>query len=79
MHEVYRAEPASGEEPEVRVDLIGKEYGIGFEGGGSSAEGRGRLARISRKWFSLRDAYAVDVERENRENRRTGRTRTRRC
>ncbi|MFC4034250.1 LURP-one-related/scramblase family protein [Streptomyces polygonati] len=65
LHDAYRAELASGEELEVRGDLIGKEYDIEYEGGGSSAEGRGRLARISRKWFTLRDAYAIDVERED--------------
>ena len=65
LHEVYRAELASGEELEIRGDLIGKEFHIEFEGGGSSAEGRERLARISRKWFSMRDAYAIDIERND--------------
>jgi len=55
VHDVYRAELASGEELEVRGDLIGKEFDIEYEGE--------RLARISRKWFTLRDAYAIDVER----------------
>lgn len=55
MHEVYRAELASGEELEIRGDLVGKEYDIEYDGE--------RLARISRRWFSLRDAYAVAVER----------------
>ncbi|WP_225849800.1 LURP-one-related/scramblase family protein [Streptomyces sp. HPF1205] len=55
LREVYRAELASGEELEVRGDLIGKEYDIEYEGD--------RLARISRRWFSLHDAYAIDVER----------------
>ncbi|WP_405584350.1 LURP-one-related/scramblase family protein [Streptomyces sp. NBC_01190] len=57
LHDVYRAELASGEELEVRGDLIGKEYDIEYDGE--------RLARISRKWFTLRDAYAIDVERED--------------
>lgn len=57
LHEVYRAELASGEELEVRGDLIGKEFDIEYEGE--------RLARVSRKWFTLRDAYAIDVERED--------------
>jgi uncharacterized protein YxjI len=57
LHDVYRAELASGEELEVRGDLIDKEYDIEYEGE--------RLARISRRWFSLRDAYAIDVERED--------------
>lgn len=57
LHDVYRAELASGEELEVRGDLIGKEYDIEYEGE--------RLARISRKFFSLRDAYAIDIERDD--------------
>ncbi|WP_329134287.1 LURP-one-related family protein [Streptomyces sp. NBC_01476] len=57
LREVYRAELASGEELEVRGDLIGKEYDIEYGGE--------RLARISRRWFSLRDAYAIDVERDD--------------
>lgn len=65
LREAFRAELASGEELEIRGDLIGKEYDIEYEGGGTSAEGRGRLARISRRLLSLRDAYVVDVERED--------------
>ncbi|SEN45566.1 Uncharacterized protein YxjI [Actinacidiphila rubida] len=57
LREVYRAELASGEELEIRGDLIDKEFDIEYEGE--------RLARISRKWFSVRDAYAIDVERED--------------
>jgi uncharacterized protein YxjI len=55
IRDVFRAELASGEELEVRGDLIDKEFDIEYEGE--------RLARVSRKWFTLRDAYAVDVER----------------
>ncbi|WP_329176720.1 LURP-one-related/scramblase family protein [Streptomyces sp. NBC_01477] len=55
LHDVYRAELASGEELEIRGDLIGKEFDIEYDGE--------RLARISRRWFSVRDAYAVDIER----------------
>lgn len=55
LHEAYRAELATGEELEIRGDLIGKEFDIEYAGE--------RLARVSRTWFSLRDAYAVDVER----------------
>ncbi|SDM94235.1 LURP-one-related/scramblase family protein [Actinacidiphila guanduensis] len=57
LRDVYRAELASGEELEIRGDLIDKEYDIEYEGE--------RLARISRRWFSLRDAYAIDIERED--------------
>ncbi|MEW1864369.1 LURP-one-related family protein [Streptomyces sp. NBC_00669] len=57
VREVFRAELASGEELEIRGDLIDKEYDIEYDGE--------RLARISRRWFTLRDAYAIDVERED--------------
>ncbi|MGW7351345.1 LURP-one-related family protein [Streptomyces sp. Z26] len=55
MRKVYRAELATGEELEIRGDLIGKEYDVEYEGE--------RLARVSRKWFRVRDTYAVQVER----------------
>lgn len=54
---VYRAELANGEELEIRGDLLGKEYDIEHEGV--------RLARVSRKWFRLRDTYAVQVEQDD--------------
>jgi uncharacterized protein YxjI len=57
LHDVFRAELASGEELEIRGDIVDKEFDIEYAGE--------RLARISRKWFSLRDAYAISVERED--------------
>lgn len=42
-----------GAEWQVTGDLLDKEYTIG--------DGGGPVAAISRKWFSLRDTYAVDV------------------
>ncbi|MFR9754844.1 LURP-one-related/scramblase family protein [Streptomyces sp. TR06-5] len=57
MRSVYRAELANGEELEIRGDLLGKEYDIEYEGR--------RLARVSRKWFRVRDTYAVQVEQED--------------
>jgi uncharacterized protein YxjI len=57
LHDVFRAELASGEELEIRGDIIDKEFDIEYEGE--------RLARISRKWFTLHDAYAISVERED--------------
>jgi uncharacterized protein YxjI len=57
LRDVYRAELASGEELEIRGDLIDKEYDIEYGGE--------RLARISRSWFTLRDAYAIDIERDD--------------
>jgi len=57
LREVFRAELASGEELEIRGDLIGKEYDIEWDGQ--------RLARISRRWFRVRDSYAIDIERDD--------------
>ncbi|NUP43957.1 MAG: hypothetical protein HOY76_44745 [Streptomyces sp.] len=57
LHDAYRAELATGEELEIRGDLVGKEYDIEYEGE--------RLARVSRRWFSLRDAYGIAVERDD--------------
>ncbi len=57
MRKVYRAELATGEELEIRGDLVGKEYDIEHEGR--------RLARVSRKWFRMRDTYAVQVEHDD--------------
>ena len=49
----YQAELADGTELEIHGDFIDKEYDI-------EADGE-RVARISRKWFRIRDTYAVDV------------------
>ncbi|MEY9211106.1 LURP-one-related family protein [Thermobifida halotolerans] len=46
-------ELASGGEWEVVGDFLGKEYTIGDE--------HGPVAIVSRRWFRLRDTYAVDV------------------
>lgn len=57
LRDSCRVRPESGEELEVRGDLVGKEFDIDYEGE--------RLARISRKWFRPRDTYAVEIERED--------------
>ncbi|MCF6524072.1 LURP-one-related/scramblase family protein [Streptomyces sp. JJ36] len=57
MREVFHAELPGGEELEIRGDLVGKEYDIEYGGR--------RLARISRRWFRVREAYAVQVEAED--------------
>ncbi|GLU49066.1 LURP-one-related/scramblase family protein [Nocardiopsis ansamitocini] len=44
---------AEGGEWEVTGDFLDKEYVIG--------DGDGPIAHISRKWFRVRDTYAVDV------------------
>lgn len=53
FRDVFRAELADGAELEIHGDFVDKEYDI--------EAGDRRVARISRKWFRLRDAYAVDV------------------
>lgn len=50
----FRAELADGGTLSVHGNVLDKEYDI--EHGGR------RAARISRKWFRVRDTYAVDVE-----------------
>jgi uncharacterized protein YxjI len=57
LREAYRAQLASGEELEIRGDIVGKEFDIEYEGE--------RLARISRKWFRVQATYAIDIERED--------------
>ncbi|RNL82450.1 LURP-one-related/scramblase family protein [Halostreptopolyspora alba] len=44
---------ADGPEWEITGDLLDKEYTIGDD--------EGPVAHVSRKWFRLRDTYAVDV------------------
>ncbi|GAB3211942.1 LURP-one-related/scramblase family protein [Marinactinospora thermotolerans] len=46
-------ELAEGGAWEVTGDLLGKEYAIG--------DAAGPVAQVSRRWFRLRDTYAVDV------------------
>ncbi|WP_026120401.1 LURP-one-related/scramblase family protein [Nocardiopsis potens] len=46
-------ELAAGGEWEVHGDLLGKEYVISDE--------QGTVAHISKKWFRVRDTYAVDA------------------
>ncbi|MFC4495712.1 LURP-one-related/scramblase family protein [Streptomyces ovatisporus] len=51
----FRARLADGTTLTVHGSVLDKEYDI--EAGGH------RLARVSRKWFRVRDTYAVDVRR----------------
>ncbi|MQY12768.1 hypothetical protein SRB5_29070 [Streptomyces sp. RB5] len=57
LRERYRAELATGEELTVTGNIIDKEFDIDF--------GDERLARVSKKWFRVRDTYAVDIRRED--------------
>ncbi|GAA2811052.1 LURP-one-related family protein [Kitasatospora sp. CM 4170] len=50
----YRVELAGGGELEIHGDLIDKDYRIEDEHGAE-------LARISRKWFRIRDSYGVEI------------------
>lgn len=50
----FKARLADGGTLSVHGNVIDKEYDIELGGG--------RLARISRKWFRVRDTYAVDIE-----------------
>ncbi|MDR3035519.1 MAG: LURP-one-related family protein [Kitasatospora sp.] len=57
LRERYRAELADGSELDIKGNVIDKEFDIEYEGE--------RLARISKKWFRVRDTYAVDVARDD--------------
>lgn len=46
--------PGGGEDMSIHGDVLDKEYDLEYGGG--------RAARISKKWFSIRDTYAVDIE-----------------
>ncbi|MGA5817267.1 LURP-one-related/scramblase family protein [Kitasatospora sp. NPDC094028] len=50
----YLVELASGGELRIRGDLIDKDYRIENQHGDD-------LARISRKWFRVRDTYGVEI------------------
>ncbi|MCW2917275.1 MAG: hypothetical protein JWN52_5343 [Actinomycetia bacterium] len=49
----FTVELADGQEWAVKGNILDKEYEIEDE--------RGKLAEISRKWFRVRDTYAVEV------------------
>ncbi|SCK16418.1 LURP-one-related/scramblase family protein [Streptomyces sp. WMMB 322] len=50
----FKAQLADGGTLAVHGNVLDKEYDIELGGG--------RLARVSRKWFRVRDTYAVDIE-----------------
>ena len=54
LRDRFRAELGNGAKLTVHGNVIDKEYDIEHEGR--------RVARISRKWFRVRDTYAVDIE-----------------
>ncbi|KOG85847.1 LURP-one-related/scramblase family protein [Streptomyces varsoviensis] len=57
LRDHYRVELSDGTELDVSGDVLDKEYGIEYDGE--------LLAHISRKWFRLRETYAVNVVRED--------------
>jgi uncharacterized protein YxjI len=50
----YLVELADGGELKIHGDLIGKDYRVENQDGDE-------IARISRKWFRIRDTYGVDI------------------
>ncbi|MFI6447299.1 LURP-one-related/scramblase family protein [Kitasatospora sp. NPDC050543] len=50
----YKVELADGAELKITGDLIGKDYTIEDDNGDE-------VARISEKWFTIRDAYGVEI------------------
>lgn len=54
LRDRFRARLAGGAKLTVHGNVLDKEYDIEVEGK--------REARISRKWFRVRDTYAVDIE-----------------
>ena len=57
LREHYRVQMADGTELDVSGDVLDKEYGIEY--------GDELLAHVSRKWFTVRETYAVNVVRED--------------
>ncbi|NGN68488.1 hypothetical protein G5C51_31895 [Streptomyces sp. A7024] len=57
LRERFVAKLATGEQVDVIGNFVDKEFDIEYEGV--------RLARISRRWFRLRDTYAVDVRHQD--------------
>ncbi|MFC4909979.1 LURP-one-related/scramblase family protein [Actinomadura gamaensis] len=55
LRDHLKVDHEGGGEWTVRGDLLDKEYGI------EGDEGQGPVALISRKWFRVRDTYAVDI------------------
>jgi uncharacterized protein YxjI len=54
LRDRYDVEVVGGGRLEVQGDLLDHEYTIDWEGGA-------RMAEVSKRWFSVRDAYGVSV------------------
>ncbi|WP_328537722.1 LURP-one-related/scramblase family protein [Streptomyces sp. NBC_00344] len=57
LHHHYRVKMADGTELDVSGNILDREFAIEYE--------NELLADISKKWFSVRDAYAVNVVRDD--------------
>lgn len=57
LRDHFRVEMADGTELDVSGDVLDKEYAIEY--------GDELLAHVSRKWFRMRETYAVNVVRED--------------
>jgi len=57
IHHHYRVELSNGAEMDVSGNILEKEFHIEWEGEVQAV--------ISRKWFRVRDTYAIDVVRED--------------
>ncbi|WP_329166875.1 LURP-one-related family protein [Streptomyces sp. NBC_01267] len=57
LHDHYRVKLVDGTELEVSGNILDREFAVEYE--------NELLADISKKWFSVRDAYAVNVVRED--------------
>ncbi|MCM2578025.1 LURP-one-related/scramblase family protein [Streptomyces meridianus] len=57
LRDHYRVQMADGTELDVSGDVLDKEYGVEY--------GDELLAHVSRKWFTVRETYAVNVVRED--------------
>jgi uncharacterized protein YxjI len=55
FHDKYEAHLDDGREYEVSGNFLDHEFEIEDENGR-------RLAKVSKKWFSIRDTYGIDVE-----------------
>jgi uncharacterized protein YxjI len=53
LRDTWKVEIPDGPDMEIRGNILDHEYQINSEGG--------RIAEISKKWFSIRDSYGVEI------------------
>ncbi len=54
LHDRMSVQIKGGADLAVKGNILGHEYSIG--------EGRDRVAEVSKRWFSIRDTYGVEIE-----------------